>query len=137
MDPPPCEMEAIVSEITSQCDDLDGRSDGVIARSDLYMLDLHWDSIEGVSYSCSASGSSLAQTGTVTSEAIAVASNIYEGLRGSSSDQVYLSYCYGASFGDAETTYDSSTESWEVSVSSTSADFVQRYQPRGLDQPFS
>lgn len=124
--PPPCELEKIVNETIAACDPLDGRTDGVVSRSDLCQLHFNMTSIIGKSYYCAASsGSSLglgfgkrqfssepAQNGTVTAEAVAVAQTIVDGLHDSQGRREYISYQMGASFDDAATSYNSTTDSW-------------------------
>jgi tannase len=55
-----------------------------------------------------------AQNGTVTSEAVAVAEAITTGLLDSEGRRVYISYQMGSGFNDAETTYNSETDRWEL-----------------------
>lgn len=55
--PPPCELTKIMNETITACDPLDGKTDGVIARSDLCQLQFNLSSIVGKSYSCAASSS--------------------------------------------------------------------------------
>lgn len=125
--PPTCELEKIVNETIAACDPLDGRTDGVVSRSDLCQLHFNMSSIIGKPYYCAASTSSSlglgfgkrdstepAQNGTVTAEAVAVAQTIVDGLHDSEGRQVYISYQMGASFEDAQTTYNSDTGEWEL-----------------------
>lgn len=106
--PPPCEMEQIVNATITACDPLDGRTDGVVSRSDLCMLNFNMSSIIGQSYYCAASTSSSlgfgfgkrqlttgstttttpAQNGTVTAEGIAVAQAIVDGLHTAEGERV-------------------------------------------------
>ncbi|RAH52701.1 tannase and feruloyl esterase [Aspergillus piperis CBS 112811] len=84
--PPPCELKLIANATIAACDPLDGRADGVFARSDLCKLHFNHTSLIGAPYYCAASsgGSSLGlgfskrqsisstpeQSGTVTKEAV-------------------------------------------------------------------
>ncbi|KAF8855290.1 tannase-domain-containing protein [Acephala macrosclerotiorum] len=55
--PTACALELIVNKTISNCDALDGKSDGVVARTDLCMLNYNITSTIGLPYSCAASGS--------------------------------------------------------------------------------
>ncbi|PYH66558.1 putative tannase [Aspergillus vadensis CBS 113365] len=124
--PPPCELELIVNETISYCDPLDGRTDGVVARSDLCRLNFNMSSIVGKPYYCAASsggGSGPAKRGMSTSPA----QNGTVTEAGVEGRQVYLSYQMGASFEDATTVYDSETASWDLSISQIGAEFVTRF----------
>ncbi|MBH1945711.1 tannase/feruloyl esterase family alpha/beta hydrolase, partial [Erythrobacter sp. YJ-T3-07] len=68
--PSTCEFNKIVNATIAACDPLDGRTDGVISRSDLCMLNFNMTSIVGESYSCDAAsdGSSPAESGSVSAE---------------------------------------------------------------------
>ena len=113
------------------CDPLDGRTDGVISRTDLCKLDFNLSSIIGESYYCAAetssslgygfskraqtsgssSSSTSAQNGTILAEDVAVAQAIYDGIFDSSGQRAYLSWQIGSSLSDADTSYDNSTDS--------------------------
>ena len=136
--PPPCEMEAILNATLAFCDPLDGKTDGVVSRTDLCKLNLNLTSVIGTSYYCAASSgesgykakrqsTTPAQNGTVSAKAVEVAKTILGGLRDSSGDLVYFSYQPSATWTDAETEYDSTTGEWELSISSLGAEFVTRY----------
>ncbi|KAJ9289354.1 hypothetical protein DTO021C3_3180 [Paecilomyces variotii] len=134
--PPQCELKKIVNETIAACDPLDGKTDGVVARSDLCKLHFNITSLVGKPYHCPASAASStpfptpatpAQNGTVTAEGVSVASEIIKGLRDSKGRQVYFSYQPAASFSDALTQYNSTTGSWELYVNSFGAGFVTRY----------
>jgi tannase len=56
--PPPCELAKIVNATIAACDPLDGRTDGVVSRTDLCKLNFNLTSIVGESYYCAASTSS-------------------------------------------------------------------------------
>ena len=129
--PPPCEMDKIANATIAACDPLDGRTDGVVSRTDLCLLNFNLTSIIGESYYCAAStstslgygfskrqaGSSTSssepeQNGTVTAEGVALAQLLYSGLHNSKGEQVYLPWQIASSFGDAETTWDVSFGSY-------------------------
>ena len=143
--PPPCEMDKIVNATIAACDPLDGRTDGVVSRTDLCMLNFNLSSIIGESYYCAATTSSSLgfgfskraqgsttsttpeQNGTVTAEAVAVAQAIYDGLHNSDNQRAYLSWQIASNLGDAATTYNNETGSWELSIPSTGGMFVTKY----------
>lgn len=148
--PPPCEMEKIVNATIKACDPLDGRTDGVISRSDLCKLNFNLSSIIGEEYYCAAETSTSlgfnfgkraivkrsdgtstsyqpAQNGTVSAEGVAVAQAIYDGLFDSNGDRAYLSYQIGASFTDAETEWNNNTKEWGLDIPSTGGEFVAMF----------
>lgn len=136
--PPYCELEKIVNLTISACDSLDGKTDGVVGRSDLCKLHFDFNSTIGESYYCAASSgvslrkrqmpspASPTQSGTVTREGAALASTIYNGLIDSSGRRAYFWYQYGAEMTDAETEYDSTTGKWEIDISSLGGEWVGR-----------
>lgn len=138
--PPPCELEKIVNATIEACDPLDGKSDGVISRSDLCQLHFNLNSTIGLPYYCAASESSSlgfgfgkrstyepAQNGSVSAEGVAVARKIIDGLHDLEGRRAYISYQIGASFTDAATQYDSTTDSWELDIASTGGEWVARF----------
>ncbi|TGO46301.1 hypothetical protein BCON_0332g00010 [Botryotinia convoluta] len=143
--PPPCEMDKIVNATIAACDPLDGRTDGVVSRTDLCKLNFNLSSIIGESYYCAATTSSSLgfgfskraegsttsttpdQNGTVTAEGVAVAQAIYDGLHNSDNERAYLSWQIASNLGDAATTYNNNTESWELSIPSTGGMYVTKY----------
>lgn len=143
--PPPCELDKIVNATITACDSLDGRTDGVVSRTDLCMLNFNLSSIIGESYYCAAqdasssgpgpskrqapggSSSQPAQNGTVTAKGVAVAQAIYDGLHNSAGQRAYLSWQIASQLGDAATTYNSNTTSWELSIPSTGGEYVARF----------
>lgn len=142
--PPPCELELIVNATINACDPLDGKTDGVIARSDLCKLHFNISTLVGANYSCAASSgsgiglgfgkrqfggssSTPAQNGTVSELGVQVAQTILDGLKDSQGRQAYLSYQPGADFDDAATTYDSTTDSWVLDISGNGGEFVAKF----------
>ncbi|RAK80753.1 tannase and feruloyl esterase [Aspergillus fijiensis CBS 313.89] len=141
--PPPCELELIVNATIAACDPLDGRADGVIARSDLCKLHFNLTSLIGAPYYCAASsgGSSLglgfskrqpmgatpAQNGTVTAEAVQLVQTLLAGLKDNQGRQAYLYFQPGADFDDVETTYDTQTDAWGLFIDSNGGEFVARF----------
>jgi tannase len=113
--PPPCALDKIVNATMAACDPLDGRTDGMIPRTDLCQLNFNLSSLIGQSYYCAAeTGSSLGfgfskrqmgggaagsqasskpeQNGTITANDIAVAQAVYDGLHSSDGKRAYLSW---------------------------------------------
>jgi tannase len=129
--PPPCELAQIVNETIAACDALDGKVDGVVARTDLCKLHFNIDSTIGKSYYCAAGSGSPAQNGTVTARGVAVASKIIDGLHDRNGLRVYFSYQPTATFDDAITVYNSETSAWEISLSGpgseSGSEFVARF----------
>ncbi|KAJ5495918.1 Tannase [Penicillium diatomitis] len=145
--PPPCELSKIVNATIKACDPLDGRTDGVISRSDLCKLHFDMSSVIGQAYYCAAETSSSlgfgfsggamgagsqtsnkpVQNGTVTAEGVAVAQAIIDGLHNSKGERAYLSWQIGSEFSDAATTYNNETKKWELDIPSTGGEFVTKF----------
>ncbi|KAF7540538.1 hypothetical protein G7Z17_g12165 [Cylindrodendrum hubeiense] len=143
--PPPCELAKIVNATIAACDPLDGRTDGVVSRTDLCKLNFDLTSIIGESYYCAAETSSSLgfgfnkraegstssttpeQNGTVTAEGVAVAKAVWEGLHNSKGERAYLSWQIASELGDADTTYNNETDAWELSIPSTGGEFVTKF----------
>lgn len=135
--PSPCELEKITNLTVSACDPLDGKTDGVVSRSDLCKLHFDLNTTIGEPYFCPASAAvtgafaspaTPAQNGTVTAQGVNVARTINNGLKDSKGRQVYFSYQPGAvSFADAATQYNSTSNAWELYVSAFGAEFVTRF----------
>ncbi|KAJ4356192.1 uncharacterized protein N0V89_004222 [Didymosphaeria variabile] len=137
--PSPCELTAIVNATIKFCDPLDGKSDGVVARSDLCKLKFHANSTVGTSYYCAASAGggggfgpgagqpTPEQKGIVSAKAVAVAQTILDGLHDLQGRQAYFSYQPAATFADAQTKYNNATGKWELSISGLGGEFVTRY----------
>ncbi|KAF4963052.1 hypothetical protein FSARC_8904 [Fusarium sarcochroum] len=141
--PPSCELDKILSLTIAACDDLDGRKDGIVSRSDLCKLNFNPNSTIGKPYSCEASSpgdglgglrvrqfsrpSTPAQNGTVTAEGVAVVQTFLGGLHDSKGRRVYLNYQPGSGFSDLTTAYDEETDSWKLSISGLGGEWVERY----------
>ncbi|KAI0445326.1 Tannase/feruloyl esterase [Xylaria telfairii] len=144
--PPPCALEKIVNATISACDPLDGRTDGVISRTDLCKLQFDLDAVVGESYYCAAQTSSSPgfgfdkrqapgsqtsstpeQNGTVTSQDVAVAKAIYAGLHNSQGQQAYLSWQIGSSLSDGNPNYNNETDAWELNIPSTGGAYVTKF----------
>lgn len=138
--PPYCELEKIVNLTISACDDMDGKTDGVIGRTDLCKLNLDLETFVGEPYSCAASGGSSqvlkrqimdtaaqpVQNGTITKNGVEIARKYWDGLFDSNGKRVYLSYQPGTAMDDAETQYDFTTDTWGLTLNSFGGEFVQR-----------
>ncbi|QIW94730.1 hypothetical protein AMS68_000248 [Peltaster fructicola] len=150
--PPPCALTKIVTETIKACDSLDGRTDGVVARSDLCQLNFDLSSLVGTSYYCAATTSSSLgfgfsnggmrrrqmgggsttsstpeQNGTITAQDIAVAQAIYDGLHNSNGERAYLSWQIASELTDAATTYNNATGQYELSITSLGGEFVAKF----------
>ncbi|ESZ90736.1 tannase [Sclerotinia borealis F-4128] len=146
--PPPCELEMIVNMTIAACDPLDGRTDGVISRTDLCKLNFDMNSTIGTAYYCAASTSSSlgfafgqkakrqmgqaaadtpVQNGIVSAQGAALAARLWDGMFNSEGERVYVPWQTGSSFQDATTTYDNTTDSWGLSIASTGGEFVTKF----------
>ncbi|KAI0386834.1 tannase [Hypomontagnella monticulosa] len=144
--PPPCELSKIVNATIAACDPLDGRTDGVVSRTDLCMLNFNLSSIIGEPYYCAAKNSTSlgfgfskrqapgsstsyqpAQNGTITEEGIAVAQAIYDGIYNSAGERAYLSWQIASELSDASPTYNSATGAWELSIPSTGGEYITKF----------
>ncbi|KAK3386485.1 Tannase/feruloyl esterase [Podospora didyma] len=125
--PPPCELEKIVNLTVAACDGLDGRLDGIIARSDLWGVGPPPGGPLLRQRQFSGGGPTPAQNGTVTAKAIAVAQTILNGLHDSQGRLVYLSYALGASFADGKTSYNATSKTWGLSISGLGGEWVRRF----------
>lgn len=129
--PPPCELQKIVNETLVACDTLDGRADGVVSRTDLCTFNYNISATIGLPYYCGSSAASPfspatpAQNGTVTTEGVAVAQKLIDGLHDSEGNRVYFTYTPSSTFTDAATQYDNTTDSWELDITSLGGSFVQ------------
>ncbi|KAJ8066622.1 hypothetical protein OCU04_005669 [Sclerotinia nivalis] len=98
--------------IIAACDSMDGKTDGVVARTDLCKLNFNLNSTIG--YYCAAVAASTGepsspatpvQNGTVSAQAVAVAvaAKILDGLHESQGRHAYVSYQPSTSYYDAVT----------------------------------
>ncbi|CAG7948713.1 unnamed protein product [Penicillium salamii] len=143
--PPPCELAKIVNATIAACDPLDGRTDGVISRTDLCKLHFNLTSIIGEKYHCDAetstslgfgfskraAGSSTsyqpAQNGKVTAQGVKVAQAIYDGLHNSKGERAYLSWQIGSELSDGDTQWNNDTSKWELDIPSTGGEYVTKF----------
>lgn len=73
------------------------------------------------------SSTTLAINGTVSAKGAAVAQTIMDGLHDSKGRRAYISYQPSSSFADAETSYNSVTDSYELSIASTGGEWIARF----------
>ncbi|KAK9773112.1 putative Carboxylic ester hydrolase [Seiridium cardinale] len=123
--PPPCELLKIMNATIDGCDALDGRVDGVVARNDLCSLQFDLNATIGLPFSCAASANTPAQSGTVSTEAVAVAKKILDGLHTSDGKRAYFTYTPSSTYTDAQTTYNNATQSWDSPVTGFGGSFVE------------
>ncbi|KAI1619992.1 Tannase/feruloyl esterase [Exophiala viscosa] len=143
--PNPCALDVIVNATISACDPLDGRTDGVVSRTDLCKLNFNLSSIIGTAYYCEGTSASSGaggrgpsgstttstyaptQNGTISAQDIEVAQAIYDGLHNSAGQQAYLSWQIASSFEDAVTVWSNTSESWTYDIPSTGGEYVTRF----------
>lgn len=139
--PPPCELTKILNETLTFCDPLDGKTDGVVSRTDLCKLQFDPDTTIGLPYYCAATTAAAGgmrrrqeaaaatpeQNGTVTAEAAAFVKIYLDGLKNSKGQQIYVPYQPSATFTDPATTYNTETGKWEIVPSGLGAEWVERF----------
>ncbi|RMY40094.1 hypothetical protein D0865_12651 [Hortaea werneckii] len=149
--PEPCALEKIVNATIDACDPLDGRTDGVISRTDLCKLNFDLSSIIGTPYYCAAETSSSLgfgfsgglrkrqgaegsqtsstpeQNGTVSAQDVEVAQKIYQGLHNSRGERAYLSWQIGSELSDASPSYDNTTGKYVLNIPSTGGEYVTKF----------
>lgn len=129
--PPPCELQRIVNETIIHCDPLDGKVDGVVARTDLCYMHYDISTVEGQPYYCPAtpalpgSPATPVQQGNVTKEAIAVAKKMLEGLHDTHGRRVYFAPTPSAQFTEAQTGWNATSNEWGLSINSLGGVFVE------------
>lgn len=146
--PPSCELDKIAELTIAACDPLDGRTDGVVSRSDLCKLHFNLTSIVGTPYSCEATAGggfptrsrsrllrrqfgppspTPAQNGTITASGIVVVSAFLDGLFDTSGRRIYLPWQPGTTFADLGTSYSTDTSSWGLSINGLGGEWVARF----------
>ncbi|KAJ5719922.1 hypothetical protein N7493_006800 [Penicillium malachiteum] len=129
--PSNCELEKLMNLTIASCDPLDGKTDGVVARSDLCLKNLDWDKIEGTEFSCAASsgyGSTTpAVSGKISAKTVELVKTYWKGLHDSDGNLVYFSYQPGATFTDLETEYDSTTGEYELDISGLGGIWIAQF----------
>ncbi|KAB5578712.1 tannase and feruloyl esterase-domain-containing protein [Coniochaeta sp. 2T2.1] len=129
-DPSPCELEKINNDTIAACDPLDGRTDGVISRTDLCKLNEHWYPLFLSSFSQRRSMNAApvpAANGTVTSQAVALANDINGGLHDSQGRRVCTSFQPGSGYPDAATTYNTTTGQYQAVASGIGVQYVNLF----------
>jgi tannase len=125
----------IVNETIRQCDVLDGKTDDVVARTELCKTSFNISTVFGKHYKYPATAANPitgtleqpALHGTARIEAIKVATTILDRLHDSISQRVYVPYQPTATFADAQTLYNSTSQSWQLDVSSLGGEWVERW----------
>lgn len=149
--PSRCELRKIINATIEACDVLDGKKDGVVARTDLCKLHFNLSSIVGKPYHCHALNETAesngtwhrhhkhhhkdsnvtviepAENGTVTAEGVAVVQAIYDGLHDSQGRRAYLSWQMGSDLWDARTHYSIKEKEWEATLPRRGIEFVERF----------
>ncbi|KAI9641782.1 hypothetical protein NHQ30_009641 [Ciborinia camelliae] len=129
--PPPCELQKIVNETIIACDPYDGKSDGVVSRTDLCTMNFNISTLLGKPYSCPASAGgfggppSPAQNGSVSAKGLAVAQKILDGLHTSDGKRVYFTYTPSSTFTDAATSYNATSGQFGLDITSLGGSFVE------------
>ncbi|KAK4121996.1 tannase and feruloyl esterase [Parathielavia appendiculata] len=128
--PPSCELDKIAELMIEACDGLDGRTDGIISRSDLCnggppsrFRSKRFNNLRRQM----PQNPTPAQNGSVTAEGAAVVGAFLNGLFDNEGRRVYLPWPHGITFADAATAYDSSTGTWGLSISDLGGEWVARY----------
>ncbi|PYI00061.1 tannase and feruloyl esterase [Aspergillus ellipticus CBS 707.79] len=137
--PPVCVFETVLNATINACDAMDGKIDGVVARSDLCLQNFNVSSMLGKSYYCEAgSTSSLGlgygkrdsatpvQNGTFNEKDIEVVQDLLTGLKDSEGRLVYFPFQPAAGFGDT-TVYDSDTDSWTITSPDSNGEWVTKF----------
>jgi tannase len=129
-------LQKIANETIAACDPLDGKIDGVVGRTDLCMLHFNIHTTLGLPYYCPAAQpgnifppapATPVQNGTVTTQGVAVAQAILDGLHDSQNRRAYFSYQPAATFAGAQTAYDNTTSSWGPYISSLGGEWVEKF----------
>ncbi|KAI2620916.1 feruloyl esterase-like protein B precursor [Hypomontagnella submonticulosa] len=140
--PPPCELQKIVNLTIAACDSLDGKTDGVVARSDLCKLTFDYNSTISEPYYCPAFNGGVPggpqrrqfpigpipeQKGTVTPEGAAVAAAFTEGLIDSEGKRIYVNPQPGSQLADATNQYNAETGTWEPTLSGFGGQWITKF----------
>lgn len=126
--PNTCALEKIVNETIKACDGLDGKVDGVVARSDLCRLQWNPEDAIGKSYACAASTSfspitgmmstsTPAANGTATQQDVAVFLAVQNGPYDSKVRHLYVGFQPGTdTSSNAAGTYSNTTGQYEIAA---------------------
>lgn len=131
---PTCALSKILNEIIAFCDPLDGKTDGVVSRTDLCKLQFDYNSTIGMPYSCPAvrptvfgSWADAAQNGSVTALDAEVARLSTDGIHDSQGRRAYFSYTPSSVFYDAVTSYNSTTDTASLVINSMGGEYVTKF----------
>lgn len=132
--PPTCALSKILNETIAFCDPLDGKVDGVVARTDLCKLQFDYNSTIGLPYSCPAvkptvfgTWADAAQNGTVTALDAEVARLSTDGMHDSQGRRAYFSYQPSSVFYDAVTSYNNVTDTASLVINSMGGEYVTKF----------
>lgn len=129
--PPPCELQKIVNETIIACDPYDGKTDGVVSRTDLCTINFNISTLLGTPYSCPAAaggffgGATPAQNGSISAKGLAVAQKILDGLHTTDGKRAYFSYTSSSTFTDALTSYNPTSGQFGLDITSLGGSFVE------------
>ncbi|KAK4658336.1 hypothetical protein QC762_100020 [Podospora pseudocomata] len=113
--PSVCELSRITADAIAFCDPLDGKTDGVVARTDLCFARFNASSSIGNPYNCSAVPQ-LGQppiAGTVSAKAAAVAAETWRGMYDSNNKLIHPFFAPSVEFGDSVTILNPATNQLE------------------------
>lgn len=138
--PPTCELDKIMNLTIEACDALDGKTDGVVSRTDLCKLHFDIDDVVGELYSCDAveangglrnhvvkSDATPAQSGKVTAQAAKLVKTYLDGPHDSNGDRIYLTSQFGSDLTNAYPQFNKDTKSWELALVSLGSEWVARF----------
>lgn len=139
--PNTCELEKIINDTIAACDPMDGKTDGVVARSDLCRANYDASASVGNAYYCAASSTSNAQVGssgsssatpaqngTVTAQGVAVFKAMTDGPHDTKGRHLYVGYQPGARDSSvAAGTYNSTSGSYYAAAGGLGAQFVNTF----------
>lgn len=145
-----CALTKIKNETVNACDALDGKVDGVVARSDLCRLQFNATSVIGQTYSCAESISTNPITGAVSSDSPAINGTVNEkdvavflavqnGPYDHQNRHLYVGFQPGTdTSSNAEGTYNNVTDSYEVAaITGIGAEWIQYLLNEVADESLS
>jgi tannase len=140
--PSSCELNKITNDTIAACDELDGRADGVVSRTDLCFQQINLNDSVGTAYSCEASGggggmrrrqmgggsTSPAANGTVSQAAVDLYQQVLDGLHDSQGRRVYVSFQISSDLSTPVAgTYNEDTGEYEATPDSIGGPWVQQF----------
>lgn len=121
--PPTYEVDKIINLTTEASNDLDGKSDGVVSRTDLCKLRFNIGDVVGEPSSCDAtesnsglrnhvvkSAATPAQSGKVTAQAAKLVKTYLDGLHDSDGRRIYLTSQFGSDLTNAYPQFNKDTK---------------------------